>query len=413
MSPKFNGMDALSSSICSAGHGGEWWPSRRSIGLNDDDCPPSTRSIGLNDEYPSTRSIGLNDEEDYEYGETKKEEDENPIYLPNLKPENISRQTTVESILMEELELRFIDARSLATTAKLKLEIKGYPSNVQKVQLANKSMALFFDLPLDDQLSMRQTKVVFDSVKDSMSMASKSISRLSADNLRPKKEEMMKRRRSLFGGMGVNLPSLSGGVRRSGRSVASATSSKQPRRSAILVRAKKKSTASDYDSDEEGTNYGDDVSRLSSDDGSTMDDLTSVDGSVDDDDTVSNERVIHNHHETMSTCSRVSDTELLSSRKSRRGRPRRVLRRLFSNGSIEEGEEEEQKANAGEKPSSSKKKRPSWGGPQKQRGFRRPSRELKKEDLSGSFVQADNEYLSDHFIEAIVGPSSQKFVKPF
>ena len=81
MSPKFNGMDALSSSICSAGRGGEWWPSRRSIELNDDERAPSTRSIGLNDEYPSSRSIGLNDEEDYEYGETKKEDDENPIYL--------------------------------------------------------------------------------------------------------------------------------------------------------------------------------------------------------------------------------------------------------------------------------------------------------------------------------------------
>lgn len=62
---------------------------------------------------------------------------------------------TIESFLTRELDIRFIDARNIATQAKLNLGIQGYPSKDQAVELRRESMSIFEEKSQTDKASMR------------------------------------------------------------------------------------------------------------------------------------------------------------------------------------------------------------------------------------------------------------------
>jgi hypothetical protein len=76
---------------------------------------------------------------------------------------------TIEAALTRELGIRFIDARCLATEAKLREAIEGYPTEEQKAKLLQTAFVLFDEKSEDEQFAMKQLNDDLESVKSSHS----------------------------------------------------------------------------------------------------------------------------------------------------------------------------------------------------------------------------------------------------
>jgi hypothetical protein len=72
---------------------------------------------------------------------------------------------TVESFLTRELQVRFIDARTLATEAKLNLGVHGYPSEDQKQGIIKEAVYIFQQRPEQVQATMKRLSTSLDAVK--------------------------------------------------------------------------------------------------------------------------------------------------------------------------------------------------------------------------------------------------------
>ena len=84
--------------------------------------------------------------------------------------------TTIEATLTRELGIRFIDARQLATQARLQLGVKGYPSNETKLELIQLAMDMFqHDLSEEKRQELQYTNAKFQMVKDEISRPSGSV----------------------------------------------------------------------------------------------------------------------------------------------------------------------------------------------------------------------------------------------
>ncbi len=84
---------------------------------------------------------------------------------------------SIESLLTRELDLQFIDARSIAMEARLSLGIEGYPSPDQYDMIRTRAIELFSSKSPTEQMALRGKKQVFarhDSMDTSASEHSRS-----------------------------------------------------------------------------------------------------------------------------------------------------------------------------------------------------------------------------------------------
>ena len=85
------------------------------------------------------------------------------MYLPHLTAEDVQ---TVESTITEELNIHFLDARKLATQARLDLGIKGYPSKAQMIDIIQRCMEIFHHQSDETKQEQKSYKQDFDTIKD-------------------------------------------------------------------------------------------------------------------------------------------------------------------------------------------------------------------------------------------------------
>jgi hypothetical protein len=72
---------------------------------------------------------------------------------------------SVESFLARELNIRFTDARNIASEARLSLEIQGYPTKAKETQIYAKAIELF-QTPLENERNgMRRLYADLNAVK--------------------------------------------------------------------------------------------------------------------------------------------------------------------------------------------------------------------------------------------------------
>ena len=91
---------------------------------------------------------------------------------------------SIESTLTRELDIRFIDARAIATEAKLNLGIEGYVDDCNREELVIKeAIRVFQRRSIHDQISMRQLHTKLTSIKSSMTVSSGHSSTCSGDDL--------------------------------------------------------------------------------------------------------------------------------------------------------------------------------------------------------------------------------------
>jgi hypothetical protein len=90
---------------------------------------------------------------------------------------------TVESFLTRDLQVRFIDARNLATEAKLNLGITGYPSEEQTQPIIDEAISLFNAKPEEVKVVMRQLNASLKTVTSAERLTRKCSS---SDNLKSK-----------------------------------------------------------------------------------------------------------------------------------------------------------------------------------------------------------------------------------
>ena len=89
---------------------------------------------------------------------------------------------SIESSLTRELEIRFIDARAIATEAKLNLGIDGYPSEYEERAIINESVRIFHqDKTQSEKHAMRILSTRLNSIKSGGSSGSASSSRRGSD----------------------------------------------------------------------------------------------------------------------------------------------------------------------------------------------------------------------------------------
>ena len=82
---------------------------------------------------------------------------------------------SIESMLTRELEIRFIDARCIATEAKLNLGIDGYPSEDQLHQIQTEAIRIFVQEKTErERMGMRILNTRLNSIKSSSSSSSSS-----------------------------------------------------------------------------------------------------------------------------------------------------------------------------------------------------------------------------------------------
>ena len=82
---------------------------------------------------------------------------------------------SIESMLTRELEIRFIDARSIATEAKLNLGIDGYPSEDQLRTIQEEAIRIFAQEKTErERMGMRILNTRLNSIKSSSSSSSSS-----------------------------------------------------------------------------------------------------------------------------------------------------------------------------------------------------------------------------------------------
>ena len=78
---------------------------------------------------------------------------------------------TIESTLIRDLGICFIDARRLSTEAKLKLGVKGYPSVEMKLKCVELAIEIFNAKSSQERDAMRQMKVGLDSAKQEVNVS--------------------------------------------------------------------------------------------------------------------------------------------------------------------------------------------------------------------------------------------------
>lgn len=74
---------------------------------------------------------------------------------------------TVEAEVTRQLGIRFIDARALASEAKLLEGVSGYATKEQETKLIHRATELFYAKPLEEQLELKQRNDEFESIKSS------------------------------------------------------------------------------------------------------------------------------------------------------------------------------------------------------------------------------------------------------
>lgn len=72
---------------------------------------------------------------------------------------------SVESYLTRELDLRFIDARNLATEARRNLGIVGYPSRSQARQVRQEALHIYHSKTLSERRSLQQMNLALVNIK--------------------------------------------------------------------------------------------------------------------------------------------------------------------------------------------------------------------------------------------------------
>jgi len=72
---------------------------------------------------------------------------------------------TVESFLTRKLDVRFIDARVIATEARLSLGIQGYPTRDQLGDLRTEAIRIFCSKSIDEQRALQQLNIELESIK--------------------------------------------------------------------------------------------------------------------------------------------------------------------------------------------------------------------------------------------------------
>jgi hypothetical protein len=73
--------------------------------------------------------------------------------------------TSIESMLTRQLDLRFIDARTLATEARIALGIEGYPSKDDIHTIVNEAVKIFQQKSLEEQRSMQELHWNLEAIK--------------------------------------------------------------------------------------------------------------------------------------------------------------------------------------------------------------------------------------------------------
>ena len=72
---------------------------------------------------------------------------------------------SIESMLTRQLDLRFIDARTLATEARIALGIEGYPSKDDIHTIVNEAVKIFQQKSLEEQQCMQRLHWNLEAVK--------------------------------------------------------------------------------------------------------------------------------------------------------------------------------------------------------------------------------------------------------
>lgn len=86
---------------------------------------------------------------------------------------------TVEAILTRRLGITFIDARAIATEAKLALQIHGYPTDAEKEMLVEEALKIYEQTPEDTRDAMRSN---LESLEQSKYYGGLSASSLTIDS---------------------------------------------------------------------------------------------------------------------------------------------------------------------------------------------------------------------------------------
>eukprot|EP00934_Nitzschia_sp_Nitz4_P008884 Nitzschia sp. Nitz4//scaffold31_size150131//23021//23380//NITZ4_002812-RA/size150131-processed-gene-0.185-mRNA-1//1//CDS//3329547611//8874//frame0 len=72
---------------------------------------------------------------------------------------------SVESSLSRELDIRFIDARSLVNEAKLNLELSGYLESKQRIAVYEEALRIFSEQDITSQRGMRSAHFTLETIK--------------------------------------------------------------------------------------------------------------------------------------------------------------------------------------------------------------------------------------------------------
>ena len=78
----------------------------------------------------------------------------------------------VEAYLTRQLNIRFIDARTLCTEAKVSLGVEGYPTDDQEVMLIQEAIQIFARRPNETKTTMRRLKLNLDAITSPAGSAS-------------------------------------------------------------------------------------------------------------------------------------------------------------------------------------------------------------------------------------------------
>eukprot|EP00538_Stauroneis_constricta_P014293 CAMPEP_0119551006 /NCGR_PEP_ID=MMETSP1352-20130426/4410_1 /TAXON_ID=265584 /ORGANISM="Stauroneis constricta, Strain CCMP1120" /LENGTH=125 /DNA_ID=CAMNT_0007597011 /DNA_START=96 /DNA_END=473 /DNA_ORIENTATION=+ len=89
---------------------------------------------------------------------------------------------TIEAIITRALEVRFIDARTLATEAKLNLNITGYPSKEQEQQILREAISLFVSKSLESQREMKKQAEILETATKAFYDSDHSINKKKGDD---------------------------------------------------------------------------------------------------------------------------------------------------------------------------------------------------------------------------------------
>lgn len=89
--------------------------------------------------------------------------DELPLLATLYTPAFMS--TSIESLLTRELDVRFIDARAIATEARVSLGIQGYPSPDQLCQVRDEALRIYRSKSIQEQHTLQRLNMDLEAVK--------------------------------------------------------------------------------------------------------------------------------------------------------------------------------------------------------------------------------------------------------